>query len=107
MKKIWFWVKRGLKVFGLLWLCTLPYYLYTFNTSGDRVREKCSHIVAGMTFSNLEAFTIDQGFTKPNHPTNGTGHVRIAEHRSFGRSGCNVKVENDSVVSSKFGFNDQ
>lgn len=106
METVWLVLKRVLQIVGISVLCLMIWVMYGLVTSGSRVRDKCSQITGGITFSELKIFAISEGFLPPSNPPGGSGEVAIAEGRSYGRAGCKVTLEAGLVKSVKYYFMD-
>ena len=97
-------MKRLLSVFAILVVGAIAYSLYSISTGGERVAERCAEIKPGMTLPQLQEFAKKQDFSPV--PAKTTGHIWLAETRSYGRFTCRVTLKDGVVVEAIFSHQD-
>jgi hypothetical protein len=81
----------------------ISYCAYNFASAEKRIKELCSNIPLGMSFTQLSDFANQHGLSRP-HSDNGT--TFITESKTFGRYACEIQLSNGIVQHVKYNFAD-
>jgi hypothetical protein len=81
----------------------VSYCAYNFASAEKRIKELCSNIPLGMSFTQLSDFANQHGLSRP-HSDNGT--TFITESKTFGRYACEIQLSNGIVQHVKYNFAD-
>lgn len=105
MKKLLTILKWIGYAFGAYVLVFGGYFYYSLSTAEARVKPFCDQIKAGTTMADLKALASDNGMSL-SMSSDKARPVYLRERRSYGRYGCDVSFEADSVKSSTYSFMD-
>ena len=95
--------QRAKLVLALILVGGLSYCSYGYMSAESRLRELCAEIRPGMSFRELQDFSVQHGL---HPPTNKVGMNYLVEKRTFGRYGCAVRLEDSVVKESRYNFAD-
>lgn len=91
------------KLFALLAVGGVAYYIHEFASAERRIKEVCSQIKPGMSMLQLQTFGVEQGLTRP-HTESGINYM--VERRTYGRYGCKLLLEAGVVKEAEYNFAD-